>query len=82
MSRTDVLVDVDWAEAHLADPTVVFVEVDEDVSAYDGGHLAGAVRLDWKSELQDQVRRDFVSKEQFEELLSLKGIGEGYDKLP
>ena len=75
MSRTDVLVDVDWAEAHLADPTVVFVEVDEDVSAYDGGHLAGAVRLDWKTELQDQVRRDFVSKEQFEELMSQKGIG-------
>ena len=51
------------------------MEVDEDVSAYDGGHIAGAVRLDWKTELQDQVRRDFVSKEQFEELLSLKGIG-------
>ncbi len=74
MSRADVLVDADWAEAHLTDPKVVLVEVDEDVSAYDGGHIAGAVRLDWKTELQDQVRRDFVSKEQFEELLSLKGI--------
>ncbi len=75
MSRQDVLVDADWAQAHLTDPKVVFVEVDEDVSAYDTGHLAGAVRLDWKTELQDQVRRDFVSKEQFEELLSQKGIG-------
>ncbi|MGZ6791760.1 MAG: sulfurtransferase [Mycobacteriales bacterium] len=75
MSRADVLVDADWVEAHLADPKVVLVEVDEDVSAYDGGHIAGAVRLDWKTELQDQVVRDFVSKEQFEELLSLKGIG-------
>jgi thiosulfate/3-mercaptopyruvate sulfurtransferase len=75
MSRADVLVDADWAEAHLTDPKVVLVEVDEDVSAYDGGHIAGAVRLDWKTELQDQVRRDFVSKEQFEQLLSLKGIG-------
>ncbi len=75
MSRTDVLVDADWAEAHLSDAKVVFVEVDEDVSAYDTGHIAGAVRLDWKTELQDQVRRDFVSKEQFEELLSQKGIG-------
>ncbi len=74
MSRTDVLVDADWAQAHLSDPKVVLVEVDEDVSAYDGGHIAGAVRLDWKTELQDQVRRDFVSKEQFELLLSLKGI--------
>ncbi len=74
MSRADALVDADWAEAHLDDPNVVFVEVDEDVSAYDGGHITGAVRLDWKTELQDQVRRDFVSKEQFEQLLSLKGI--------
>jgi thiosulfate/3-mercaptopyruvate sulfurtransferase len=77
MSREDVLVDADWAEAHLTDPKVVLVEVDEDVSAYDTGHIAGAVRLDWKTELQDQVRRDFVSKEQFEELLSLKGIANG-----
>ena len=74
-NRERVLVDADWAQAHLTDPKVVFVEVDEDVSAYDTGHLAGAVRLDWKTELQDQVRRDFVSKEQFEELLSQKGIG-------
>ena len=75
MSREDVLVDADWAEAHLSDANVVFVEVDEDVSAYDTGHIAGAVRLDWKTELQDQVARDFVNKEQFEELLSQKGIG-------
>ena len=75
MSRADVLVDADWAEARLSDPKVVLVEVDEDVSAYDTGHIQGAVRLDWKTELQDQVRRDFVNKEQFEELLSQKGIG-------
>ncbi len=77
MSRSDVLVDADWAEAHLGDPGIVFVEVDEDVSAYDKGHLAGAVRLDWKTELQDQVVRDFVSKEQFEQLLSGKGVSNG-----
>src|SRR5919107_4684907 len=75
MSREDVLVDADWAEAHLSDPKVVLVEVDEDVSAYEKGHIEGAVRLDWKTELQDQVRRDFVNKEQFEALLSRKGIG-------
>jgi thiosulfate/3-mercaptopyruvate sulfurtransferase len=74
MSREDVLVDADWAEAHLSDPKVVLVEVDEDVSAYDGGHIPGAVRLDWKTELHDQVRRDFVNNEQIEELLSQKGI--------
>src|SRR3954468_24690254 len=75
MARADVLVDADRAEAHLNAPQVVFIEVDEDVSAYDGGHIEGAVRLDWKTELQDQVRRDFVNKEQFEELLSQKGVG-------
>src|SRR5690348_9750205 len=75
MSRADVLVSADWAEENLNTPGVVFVEVDEDTSAYDGGHIEGAVKLDWKTELQDQVRRDFVSKEQFEALLSAKGIG-------
>jgi len=74
MSRSDVLVTAEWAEEHLGHPGVVFVEVDEDVSAYDKGHLAGAVKLDWKAELQDPVRRDFVGREQFEELLSSRGI--------
>ncbi len=74
MSRTDALVTADWAEQNLDAPGVVFVEVDEDTSAYDGGHLPGAVKLDWKTELQDQVVRDFVSKEKFEKLLSDKGI--------
>jgi thiosulfate/3-mercaptopyruvate sulfurtransferase len=52
----------------------VLVEVDEDTSAYDKNHIRGAVRIDWKKDLQDQVRRDFVNKEQFEALLSQKGI--------
>ena len=75
MSRHDVLVDADWAEAHLNDPKIVFVEVDEDVSAYDGGHLSGAVRMDWTKELQDPVARDLIDKAGFEKLLSAKGIG-------
>ena len=75
MARSDVLVDADWVEAHLDDPNVVLVEVDEDTAAYDKNHIKGAVRLDWKADLQDQVRRDFVSKEQFEALLSSRGIG-------
>jgi len=74
MSRTDVLVDADWVVAHLDDPKVVLVEVDEDVSAYDKNHIRGAVRVDWRDDLQDPVRRDFVSKAQFEALLSGKGI--------
>jgi thiosulfate/3-mercaptopyruvate sulfurtransferase len=74
MSRTDVLVSAEWAQEHLGDAGLVFVEVDEDTSAYDKGHLEGAVKLDWKTDLQDPLRRDFVDKEQFEALLSSKGI--------
>jgi len=74
MSRQDALVTADWAEENLEAPGVVFVEVDEDTSAYDGGHIPGAVKLDWKSDLQDQVIRDFVDRASFEKLLSEKGI--------
>ncbi|MGH3716749.1 MAG: sulfurtransferase [Micromonosporaceae bacterium] len=74
MSREDSLVSADWAEKNLGQEGVVFVEVDEDTAAYGGGHIPGAVKLDWKTELQDQVRRDFVNQEQFEKLLSGKGI--------
>ena len=75
MSRNDVLVSADWAQEHIGAPGIVFVEVDEDTSAYDKGHIEGAVKLDWKTDLQDPLRRDFVSKEQFERLLSERGIG-------
>ena len=75
MSRQEVLVDADWVVQHGADSNVVLVEVDEDTTAYDGGHIAGAVKIDWKTDLQDPVRRDFVNKEQFEALLSGRGIG-------
>jgi thiosulfate/3-mercaptopyruvate sulfurtransferase len=74
MSRSAVLVDADWVEAHLDDPKVVLVEVDEDTTAYEKNHIRGAVRIDWKQDLQDQVRRDFVNKDQFEALLSQRGI--------
>ena len=60
MSRQDVLVSADWAEKNLGTEGVVFVEVDEDTTAYDGGHLPGAVKMNWTTELQDPVRRDIV----------------------
>jgi thiosulfate/3-mercaptopyruvate sulfurtransferase len=75
MSRADVLVDADWVEAHLDDPSIVLVEVDEDVSAYDGGHISGAVRLDWTQELQQPEARDIIDRDAFSALLSRKGIG-------
>jgi thiosulfate/3-mercaptopyruvate sulfurtransferase len=75
MSRESTLVGADWVEAHLDDPSIVLVEVDEDTAAYDKNHIRGAVRLDWKKDLQDPVRRDFIGKDQFEALLSERGIG-------
>ena len=73
-NRAATLVDADWVEAHIDDTGVVLVEVDEDTAAYDKNHIRGAVRLDWKKDLQDPVRRDFVDKAGFEALLSERGI--------
>ena len=75
MSRDQALVTADWVSEHLDDPGVVLIEVDEDTTAYDGGHIKGAIKLDWKQDLQDPVRRDFINKAQFEKLLSERGVG-------
>ncbi len=75
MSRDAVLVDADWVESHLGDEGVVLVEVDEDTTAYDAGHIEGAVKVHWQNDLQDPVRRDFVDQQQFGELLGRLGIG-------
>ncbi|MHA6792238.1 sulfurtransferase [Pseudonocardia bannensis] len=74
MSRQDVLVSVDWAEKNLGTDGIVFLEVDEDTTAYDGGHIPGAVKANWTTELRDPVRRDVLDKAGFEALLSSKGI--------
>ncbi|MCH1866022.1 sulfurtransferase [Nocardioides sp. CFH 31398] len=74
MSRESALVTAQWVEDNLDTPNVVLVEVDEDTAAYDKGHIKGAIKLDWTTDLQDQVRRDFVNAEQFGELLSAKGV--------
>ena len=74
MSRNEVLVTAEWVEEHLDDPKVVLIEVDEDTTAYDKGHIKGAIKLDWNVDLQDQVRRDAVSKDQFAALLSERGV--------
>jgi thiosulfate/3-mercaptopyruvate sulfurtransferase len=74
MSRNEVLVTAEWVQEHLDDPKVVLIEVDEDTSAYDKGHIRNALRLDWSVDLQDQVRRDAVNREQFAALLSERGV--------
>jgi len=74
MSRETALVTADWVEEHLSDPNVVLIEVDEDVEAYDKGHIPGAIKLDWKKDLQDGVRHDFIGKDRLEQLLSEKGV--------
>src|SRR5882757_11589080 len=74
MSRDSALVSADWSEKNLGAPGIVFIEVDENTTAYDTAHLPGAVKLDWRKDLQDPVRRDFVNKSQFEALLSGRGI--------
>ncbi len=74
MSRENSLVTTQWAEDNIDTPGVVIIEVDEDTTAYDKGHIRGAIKLDWTTDLQDQVRRDFVNKEQFEALLSSRGV--------
>ncbi len=73
-AHPEALVSTDWAAEHLNDPKARFVESDEDVLLYELGHIPGAVKIDWHTDEQDQVRRDFVDKEQFEQLMSSRGI--------
>jgi thiosulfate/3-mercaptopyruvate sulfurtransferase len=74
-ANPDVLVSTDWVAEHLDDPNVRLVESDEDVLLYDLGHIPGAVKLDWHTDLQNQVSRDFVDKAEFEALMRRNGIG-------
>jgi thiosulfate/3-mercaptopyruvate sulfurtransferase len=74
-ANPSALVDADWAQEHLSDPNVRFVEVDVDTTAYEQSHLRGAVGWNWTSQLADGVRRDIATKEDLGELLSQSGIG-------
>ena len=71
-----VLVTTEWARAHLDDPAVRFLEVDVDTSAYDSGHLPGAVGINWKTQLTDRVLRDLVSRDDLERLLRDAGVND------
>ncbi len=70
----EVLVDADWVQAHLNDPKVRLIEVDVDSSAYEQGHIPGAVGFNWQKELQDQIVRAPLSKKHLEDLLGRAGV--------
>jgi thiosulfate/3-mercaptopyruvate sulfurtransferase len=72
----EVLVSTDWLAEHLNDPGLRLLEADEDVLLYALGHIPGAQKIDWHTDLNDQVVRDYISREQFQEVLRAKGIDE------
>ncbi len=73
-AQPDILVSTDWLAEHLQDKHLRIVECDEDVLLYDQGHIPGAIKIDWHTDLNDPVRRDYLDKVHFEALLSSKGI--------
>ena len=73
-AQPDYLVETDWVAERLNDPKVRLVESDEDYLLYETGHIPGAVKVDWFTSLQHSVRRDFLTKEEFESLCSKAGI--------
>jgi thiosulfate/3-mercaptopyruvate sulfurtransferase len=70
----DVLVDTEWVDEHLDDPSIRIVEVDENPALYADAHIPGAIGFDWKRDLQDQVKRDFLGPEAFGQLFGARGI--------
>jgi thiosulfate/3-mercaptopyruvate sulfurtransferase len=74
----EVLVSTDWVAEHANDPNVRIVESDEDVLLYDVGHVPGAIKVDWHTELQHQVVRDYIDKDAFAKLVGGKGIGNNH----
>jgi thiosulfate/3-mercaptopyruvate sulfurtransferase len=71
----DVLVSTQWVADHLGDPAVRIVESNEDILLYELGHIPGAVQIDWQKDLNDAVRRDYLTRAQFEHLMAANGIG-------
>jgi thiosulfate/3-mercaptopyruvate sulfurtransferase len=74
----DVLVETDWVQEHLNDPNIRIVEVDENPALYAEAHIPGAIGFDWKTDLQDQVKRDFLGPDEFGELMGARGISNGH----
>jgi thiosulfate/3-mercaptopyruvate sulfurtransferase len=76
-AHPEMLVSTDWLDEHRDDPGLVVVESDEDVLLYETGHIPGAVKVDWHTELNDQLIRDYRDPESFAQLLSDKGVSRG-----
>jgi thiosulfate/3-mercaptopyruvate sulfurtransferase len=77
----DVLVDTDWVAEHLDDDGIRIVEVDENPALYAESHIPGAIGFDWKQDLQDQVKRDFLGPQEFGELMGSRGISNNHTVL-
>ena len=75
-ARPEVLVSTDWVEEHRNDPNVRLLESNEDVLLYETGHIPGAVKIDWVTDLNDPLVRDYVDRARFEKLLRAKGIND------
>ena len=73
-AHPEILVETNWVKQNLGKPGIKLVEVDVDTKAYEAGHIPGAVGFNWQSQLQDQVRRDIISKQELETLLGAAGI--------
>lgn len=73
-ANPEVLVSTDWVAAHLKDPSVRLIESDEDLLLYETGHIPGAVKIDWVTDLNDPVTRDYIDRERMQRLLRSKGI--------
>jgi thiosulfate/3-mercaptopyruvate sulfurtransferase len=75
-ANPDALVETEWLEGHLEDPGIRIVEVDEDTTAYEKGHVRGAVGWNWNTDLHAKVGRDYVSRQELSDLLSRAGVGD------
>lgn len=75
-AHPEVLVSTDWVGAHLGDPTVRLIESDEDLLLYETGHIPGAVKIDWITDLNDPVHRDYIQQPRMQELLRARGINQ------
>ena len=78
-AHPEALVSTQWVAEHLNDPAVRIIESNEDVLLYDMGHIVGAVHIDWRSDLQDQTVRDYITPAEFAAVCAQNGIGPRHD---